>query len=731
MLPKLHVELSTWATHAKRFYHYLRRGNIEYNLDAYREILARIEQFRSYAISRTDQQLKDWSARLRRQAPSQDNLDPLLPEAFALVQEVIWRTLDIQPYPCQLIGGIVLHQGKLAEMQTGEGKTLMALFPAYLNALTGKGVHVFTVNDYLARRDAQRMGPVYEFLGISVAFIQEGMSHLERQRAYGEDVTYLTAKEAGFDYLRDGLCFESDEQVHRPFHYAIIDEADSILLDEARIPLTIAGTFDEESPLDSEGQLLLQMAELARALDPTLHIGFDTYACTAHLTEQGIHFAEAYLKRADLFDGTNAHQLARLHCALYAEYLLQKDVDYIVRHGTVELVDEVTGRIADKRRWPDGIQEAIEAKEGLTIQSRGTILNSIALQYFLQRYPRCCGMTATAESAKEEFGAFYGLNVVVIPPNQPCIRQDHPDRIFPTEEAKQQAIVKEVASVHAAGRPILVGTLSIQESVQIAAALHKEGIPCQVLNAKQDDHEAQIIAQAGRIGAVTISTNMAGRGTDIRLQDTAELGGLYVIGTNRHESQRIDSQLRGRAGRQGDPGSSQFFISLEDDLFIKYRLKELLPESSNAEGSTSEIINPTVRKKIDRLQRIIVGQNLTLKKTLVKYTYLVEQQRQIVHQRRRMILEGNDPVLPYHTQSPQKVQQLLDTIGEERLTELCQRLSLLHLDRAWSYHLEDVADIREGIYLFRVGKLDPLLEFHKRIVERFGVHVAEFRGRAN
>lgn len=457
---------------------------------------------------------------------------------------------------------------------------------------------------------------------------------------------------------------------------------------------------------------------------------FDEYARNIFLTDQGLKQVENLLNCSNLYDDENIGTLTRLNCAIHAEYLLRRDIDYIVRNEKVELVDEFTGRIADKRRWPDGLQAAIEAKENIAIQSKGNILNSITLQHFIQLYPKISGMTATAQSAEQEFREFYNLDIVVIPPNKPCIRKDYPDIIFPTKAAKHQALINEIVEIHKSRRPILVGTRSVAESAALADNLKKQGVMCEVLNAKRDEYEAQIIAQAGKLGAVTISTNMAGRGTDIRLggadeqekEQVAALGGLYVIGTNKHESQRIDRQLRGRAGRQGDPGSSRFFISLEDDLFVKYRLKELLsfPDvSAFAHADSSEIDNPLVNKEINRIQRIIEGQNLEIKKTVCKYSALVEQQRKMIFEKRKDILNGNSALDFYQSNSPHHAYQLKLKIAEDRLHKICSHISLFYLDKFWSSYLAEIADIREGIHLTRLGGQEPLFEFQKLAIEIF------------
>ncbi|HEX6863294.1 MAG TPA: accessory Sec system translocase SecA2, partial [Thermoanaerobaculia bacterium] len=567
-------------------------------------------------VRASDGGLGERAARLRLQAG-----DGLLPDVFALVREIARRVLGERPYDVQMLAGIALHQGKLVEMQTGEGKTLAAVAPVALNALAGRGVHVLTYNDYLARRDAEWMGPVYERLGLTVGCIQEGLSTSERHRAYRCDVTYLTGKEAGFDLLRDGLCLDPAGQVHRPFHLGLVDEADSILIDEARIPLVIAGTLEEI------GVDLGRLAGIARQMVRGTDYDTDEYAYNIFLTDRGVHRAEKLLGSGNLFEADNVRLQAELRNALHAEALLKRDVDYIVRDGRIELVDELTGRVAENRQWPDGLQAALEAKEGLRWQPEGKIFGSITVQHFLRKYPRLCGMTGTATPAAAELADIYNLEVVEVPPNRPCIRVDHPDVIHATREAKRRALIDEIAATHATGRPILVGTVSVEESESLAADLRQGAVPCRVLNAKNDAEEAAIVAEAGTLGAVTISTNMAGRGTDIRLGGADEsqrdavvaLGGLYVLGTNRHESRRIDDQLRGRAGRQGDPGSSRFVISLEDSLLQRCGIERLVPAKvlqrlREEEGGTVD--HPAVRKEVERVQRIVEGQHGDLRKRL-------------------------------------------------------------------------------------------------------------------
>lgn len=703
------------------FYNRLTGSTIEYDLTVYNETLEKIKKFEAGLVDYTDRQLRDISDRLSHKAKQGESLEDLLVEAYALVCETARRTLNMHPFDVQIMGGIVLNQGKLAEMQTGEGKTLVAVLPAYLNALTGKGVHVLTFNDYLARRDALWMGGIYNFLGLSVGYVQEGMNISERRKAYGADIAYLSAKEAGFDFLRDSLCYRKDDIVHRIFNYAIIDEADSILIDEARIPLVIAGTSDEREVN------IYHIAQIARKLKKGIDFKFDEYSRNIYLTDAGIEYAEEQLNCENLHESKNLDTLTRLNCAIHAEYLFHNNIDYIVRNGIIELVDEFTGRVADKRRWPDGLQAALEAKENIAIQSRGNILNSTTLQHFLKNYPKICGMTATAQSAEHEFRKFYNLNIVVIPPNKPCIRIDHPDMIFFKKSEKNKALIEEITKVHKTGRPILVGTRSVEESAVLAGGLNKMNIKCEVLNARNDAQEAIIIARAGRLDAVTISTNMAGRGTDILLgggdeeekQQVMALGGLYVIGTNKHESQRIDNQLRGRAGRQGDPGSSRFIISLEDDIFVKYRITDLIPANIVSTDRNMEINSSIVRKEVDRIQRIIESQNSNIKVTLYNYSWITEKKRRVIAEQRQEILNSKTASDFFKSKSLLKFKEYESKIGSDRVSKICEYIYLYYIDKYWSQYLAEIADIREGIHLRRIGGDVPLIEYQKSAIMLF------------
>lgn len=641
-----------------------------------------------------DGQLQAESFRLQKEAKSGTPLDELLIDAYALVCEAAKRKLGLQPYDVQIMAAIALHERLLIEQHTGEGKTLSAVMPAYLNALTGEGVHVLTFNDYLANRDAEWMGPIYRFLGLTVNSVQAGMSLIEKREAYAADITYVTAKEAGFDYLRDTIALNEADTVHRPFHYVIVDEADSLLLDEARVPLVIAG---ESGSSGNDG---IRFAEVARQLEPVEHYDFDEFQRNVYLNEAGSAKVESLLGCGNLYDSHNSHLLSSLNCALHVESLLKKDVDYIVRDGKIEQIDEYTGRVAENRQLPDGLQDALAAKEGLQSQAGGKILGTITLQHFLSLYPKTCGMTATAHASAMEFEDIYDLQVVQIPPNRPNIRIDHPHRIYTHKEAKLKALVQEISSVHATGRPILIGTSSVEESDMLAEALAVANVPCHVLNAKNDVKEAEIIAKAGEISAVTVSTNMAGRGVDIRLgggnptqaEAVAKLGGLYVIGTHVNESVRIDDQLRGRSGRQGDPGASVFFVSLEDELLLRFGIDKAIRDLRQDEALEESVL----RNKIAHIQRVIMSQNFHIRQELNSYSDMVEDQRRILYEERLRILKGEKPMSPSE-----------------------QRVRLFYIDECWADHLAYVSYIREGIHLESLASRNPIDEFHVQITEAY------------
>ncbi|WP_239614521.1 accessory Sec system translocase SecA2 [Cohnella mopanensis] len=669
---------------------------VQHNLKSYSDKLREISALK--LESWDDERLQSESLKLKNKAQSGTSLDDILVEAFAIAGEAASRVLGMRPFDVQYMAGTALHERNMVEMQTGEGKTLAAVMPAYLNALQGKGVHILTFNDYLAGRDAEWMGPVYRFLGLSVSYVKEGMSIEERQRAYAADITYVTAKEAGFDYLRDTIALKPEGIVHRPFHFAIVDEADSLLIDEARVPLVIAGEIASTS---SDGS---RMANLARELKLGEDYDFDENKRNVYLTDTGAEKAEQILRSGNLYETHNSHLLTSLNCALHAESLLKRDVDYMIRDGKLELIDLHTGRVAENRHWPDGLQAAVEAKEGMVSKSSGKILGTITLQHLLSLYPKFSGMTATAQDSAEEFDETYSLNVVQIPPNRPKIRIDHESRIFTHKEARLKALVKEIAEVHATKRPILIGTSSVEESDQLSEQLNKAGVPCHVLNAKNDEKEAEIISKAGELGAVTVSTNMAGRGVDIRLgggdpqqaEQVAELGGLYVIGTHMNESARIDNQLRGRAGRQGDPGSSRFYVCLEDDLINRFGIEKAIPAAYRTKQQDEPLEASVFSKKMDHIQRVVMGQNFEMRKTLNKYSDMLEEQRRI-HQEQREAVLYND-----------------DTMSD---TE--KYVNLYHMDRLWSDHLAYVSYIRESIHLESLANRNPVDEFHNRIIHAF------------
>jgi preprotein translocase subunit SecA len=565
------------------------------------------------------------------------------------------------------------------------------------------------------------MGPAYALLGLRAAAVTARLDRAARQIAYAADITYVTAKEAGFDFLRDHTVIDPAELVQRPFHYAIVDEADFILIDEARVPLVIAGE-STAPPIPHQ-----RIAAAVRILTPGTDFRTDEHERNVTLTDTGFRHAQALLGCGPLHDPAQYLLLAAIHVALHAEVLLARDRDYIVRGGRVELVDEFTGRVAENRRWPHGIQAAVEAKEGVEIRPEGAVLGSIPLQHFVRLWPRLAGMTATAEASAEEFLSFYGLTTVVFPTHRACRRVDEPDIVFTHRAAKLAALGAEIARVQRTGRPVLVGTASVAESEALARDLRARGAKCRVLNARHDAREALIVSRAGLPGAVTISTNMAGRGTDIvlgcgdeALRDrVAALGGLYVIGTNRHESRRVDQQLRGRCGRQGDPGSSRFFISLEDDLVARYGVTGLIPRSRRPARQDGPVGDPIVAREIARAQRIIEGQHFDMRRTLWRYSAMVEEQRGLVHARREDLLHDRSEPDACAAGAPGHHAALDRAVGAAAVSQAENRLTMLVLDRRWSAHLRLIEDIREGIHLQRYGGRDPLTEFQRQIIQAY------------
>jgi len=588
-------------------------------------------------------------------------------EGIAAVALTASRLLGLDMFDVQFRGALALAGGRIAEMQTGEGKTLACTPAVAWLALAGRGVHVMTVNDYLARRDARWMGPIYEALGFSVGCVQQTMNAAERRRAYACDITYATANEIGFDFLRDQIALRPEEQVHRGFQAAVIDEADSILIDEARIPLVLAGGEADEEALSR------QVDPVVRGFQRNLHFTLDEYGRNIAITDAGAQWVEAAMGIDSLYGERHLGIYTAVHNAIHAHFLLHRDVDYVIKDGAVESVDEFKGRIAQDRRWPAGLHTAIEAKEGVAFRRQGRVLASITLQNLVALYPFVCGMTGTAATQAEEFRTFYGREVEVIPTNRPVIRVDEPDEVFATKAEKEQAVAAEIRKVRETGQPVLVGTASVEESERLSGAL--AGIPHAVLNARNEEEEAAIVARAGERGGVTISTNMAGRGVDIQLgEGVAELGGLYVIGTNRHEARRIDHQLRGRAGRQGDPGRSRFFISREDDLLVKYG-----------------ITDARLHHDAESIQRTVEGQNLEIRRFLTKYESVVEGQRRDLAVRRNAMLHDGS------------------------MEESERMAALSAIDDLWSDHLAAVAELRGGVQWYAWGGRDPLHEYLTRV----------------
>ncbi|HEB50119.1 MAG TPA: preprotein translocase subunit SecA [Desulfobulbus sp.] len=603
-----------------------------------RGVVARINDLEPSVEPLSDEELAAKTVEFRQRIEKGESLDDLLPEAFAVVREAAKRVLGERHYDVQLIGGIVLHQGKIAEMKTGEGKTLTSTAPVYLNALTGKGVHVVTVNDYLASRDVEWMGQVYRFLGMSTACIVHDMDDAARSEAYAADITYGTNNEFGFDYLRDNMKFDIRDFCQRGFNYAIVDEVDSILIDEARTPLIISG------PADMSTDMYLKVDRIMRHFKEDVHYTKEEKDRQVMLTDEGVQLAEELLKVDNLYDPRNINYLHHVNQALKAHVLFQRDVDYIVRNGEVIIVDEFTGRTMEGRRYSDGLHQALEAKEGVKIEKENQTLASITFQNYFRMYDKLAGMTGTADTEAAEFKKIYDLDVVVIPTHRDMIRIDYPDVIYKNQAAKYRNIVREIKELHEKGQPVLVGTISIDVSEKLSKMLKKERIPHEVLNAKHHEREAEIVAQAGQKGRVTIATNMAGRGTDIKLgEGVRELGGLHILGTSRHESRRIDNQLRGRSGRQGDPGSSRFFLSLEDDLlriFGSDRLSGIMDKLGMEDDEPIE--HSMISKAIENAQRKVEGHHFDIRKHLLEYDDVMNKQREVIYSQRREVLESED-----------------------------------------------------------------------------------------
>ena len=670
----------------------------ERELRRIRPIIQRINALESDVRPLADDQLRAKTSELKERIDRGESLDEILPEAFAVVREAARRTLGERHYDVQLVGGIVLHEGKISEMATGEGKTLVATLPAYLNGLKGEGVHIVTVNDYLAKRDSEWMGVIYHFLGLSVGVILHELNDQERKKAYGCDITYGTNNEFGFDYLRDNMKFSIEDYVQRDLNYAIVDEVDSILVDEARTPLIISGPAEEST--DKYYKINRSIPFLKQGKD----FQIDEKAHTAFLTEEGVAHVEKLLHVENLYDPRNIEILHHVNQALKAHTLFKRDVDYVVKEGQVVIVDEFTGRLMPGRRWSDGLHQAVEAKENVRIENENQTLATVTFQNYFRMYKKLAGMTGTADTEAVEFRKIYNLDVVVIPTNMPLIRTNHPDVIYKTETEKFRAVVQEIEELHRMGRPVLVGTISIEKSERLSQMLKKRGIPHNVLNAKHHEREAEIIAQAGRVGAVTLSTNMAGRGTDILLGGNpkflsrtmvegepeeeamkqafekalvivqrekgtvVQLGGLHVIGTERHEARRIDNQLRGRSGRQGDPGSSRFYLSLEDDLlriFGSERISGIMDRLGIEEDQPIE--HKLVTKAIENAQRRVEGHNFEIRKHLLEYDNVMNQQREVIYTQRRDVLTSENLKESVMEIIEEQTEGLIDLYAEEKV----------------------------------------------------------------
>jgi preprotein translocase subunit SecA len=685
-----------------------------------REVTASVE-FDAKAAKLSDEQL--------RKAAMLLNLDDLadsadIPQFLAIAREASERATTLRPFDVQLLGALRMLAGDVVEMATGEGKTLAGAIAAAGYAIGGRHVHVISVNDYLARRDAEWMGPLLEAMGLTVGWITGDSTADERREAYRCNVTYGSVNEIGFDVLRDQLVTDVEDLVSPDPDVALIDEADSVLVDEALVPLVLAGTTHRETPR-------LEIVQLVGRLVPGRDYDADADRRNIHLTEAGAERIEAELGGIDLYSEEHVGTtLTEVNVALHAHALLQRDVHYIVRDGAVQLINASRGRIAQLQRWPDGLQAAVEAKEGIDTTETGEVLDTITVQALINRYPTVCGMTGTALAAGEQLRQFYKLGVSPIPPNTPNVREDEADRVFITAAAKNDAIVEHIIEMHSTGQPVLVGTHDVAESEELHERLVRAGVPAVVLNAKNDEEEASVIAEAGTLGSVTVSTQMAGRGTDIRLGGSAEkdhdkiaeLGGLHVVGTGRHLTERLDNQLRGRAGRQGDPGSSVFFSSWEDDVIVAHLDPDKLPNETDDDG---KITSPKAGTLLDHAQRVAEGALLDVHANTWRYNQLVAQQRAILVERRDTLLRTPTALNELQERSPERYDELHKKISDEELANICRLIMLYHLDRGWADHQAYLADIRESIHLRALGRQNPLDEFHRLAVDAFASLAAD------
>ena len=741
-----------------------------------RSIVDEINGLEPSMLSLSDISLRGKTEEFKARLAEGETLDDILPEAFAVVREASKRVLGMRHFDVQMIGGIVLHRGNIAEMRTGEGKTLVATLPVYLNALSGKGVHVVTVNDYLAKRDSEWMGRLYNFLGLSTGLIVAGLDYDQRKQSYGADITYGTYNEFGFDYLRDNMVVHADQMVQRPLNYAIVDEVDSILIDEARTPLIISG------PGERSTERYYELAKVVPHLVKDEDYTIDEKQKTIAPTEEGIAKVEKMLHIENLYDSSNLELNHLLSASLRAYAMMERDKDYVVKDGEVVIVDEFTGRLMFGRRYSDGLHQAIEAKEGLRVERESQTLASITFQNYFRMYEKLSGMTGTAKTEEQEFNNIYGLEVYEIPPNKVLARIDMPDLIFKTKAAKYRAVVRDVVARHKTGQPILVGTTSITQSEMLSDMLTKAGIPHNVLNAKHHEQEAEIVANAGQHGMVTIATNMAGRGTDISLgEGVAELGGLHILGTERHESRRIDNQLRGRSGRQGDNGSSQFFLSLEDDLMRIFGADNIAGMMDKLGMEEDEPIEHSlITKSIERAQKKVENHNFNIRKYILEYDDVMNQQREVLYGQRRLILnnqslretilhmvdsliinsmnqyadeklypeEWNYEGLLKHLEiyflepgmltveqmeeygraelqdhlidiAHQEYEKREALFGEANMRELEKAIMLKVVDSKWMEHLDSMDMLKEGIGLRAYGQKNPLVEYKFEAYDMF------------
>ncbi|MGN0322015.1 MAG: preprotein translocase subunit SecA [Oliverpabstia sp.] len=759
-------------------------------------LVDKIEDLRPTMQAMSDDELKDQTRKFKERLAKGETLDDLLPEAFATVREAAKRVLDMEHYRVQLIGGIILHQGRIAEMRTGEGKTLVSTCPAYLNALEGKGVHIVTVNDYLAKRDAEWMGKVHEFLGLTVGVVLNSMKNDERREQYACDITYVTNNEDGFDYLRDNMVIYKEQLVQRELNYAIIDEVDSVLIDEARTPLIISGQSGKSTKLyevcdilakqlergEASGEMTKMTAIMGEEIIETGDFIVNEKDKVVNLTEEGVKKVEKFFNIENLADPENLEIQHNIILALRAHNLMFRDQDYVVKDDQVLIVDEFTGRIMPGRRYSDGLHQAIEAKEHVKVRRESKTLATITFQNFFNKYKKKAGMTGTALTEEQEFREIYGMDVIEIPTNRPVQRIDNDDAVYMTKKEKFRAVVNEIKEAHAKNQPVLVGTITIETSELLSNMLRREGIQHNVLNAKFHEMEAEIVAQAGVAGAVTIATNMAGRGTDIKLDDEARAaGGLKIIGTERHESRRIDNQLRGRSGRQGDPGESRFYISLEDDLMRLFGSEKLMSVfSSLGVAENEQIEHKMLSSAIEKAQKKIESNNYGIRKNLLEYDQVNNEQREIIYKERRRVLDGENmrdaickmitdtidntldmcisddvdpeewdlvelntilqPIIPLKTVTTERVKkmkknQLKQELKEEaiklyetkeaefpepeQIRELERVVLLKVIDRKWMDHIDDMEQLRQGIGLQAYGQRDPKVEYKMSAFDMF------------